>query len=207
MENNLDYQSSASGVSGFKQQSLDLIKSVKGTNQNNPNCIIKYTVDDVGAISAMIYGEGIVQSELCWNDGRDPKKQGTYLLRFAFQDSKKIIEAYAAKMNVPVDTVKANNEDFINWFEDISKDPNAFWDATHATCHGGFFETFETGKAALEYLGTGKVFELDPYNRVKKMNNLANRVLDKLDNMNALINGQSAEKTEQNPTIDDGRTR
>lgn len=203
MENNLDYQSSENGVSGFKQQSLDLIKSVEKANQNNPNCIVKYTVDGVGAVSAMVYGEGIVHSELCWNDKSMPEKQETYMLRFSFQDSKKIIEAYAAKMNIPADTVKANSEDFINWFEDISKDPNALWDVTHATWHGGFFETFETGKAALEYLGTGKVFELDPYNRTKKMNNLANRIQEKLDDMAALIKGHSSE---QNHTIDNDRT-
>ncbi len=40
----------------------------------------------------------------------------------------------------------------------------------------------------------------------EKLNNLKNRVQEKLDNMAALIKGQAAEKTEQAPTIDDGRT-
>ena len=40
----------------------------------------------------------------------------------------------------------------------------------------------------------------------EKLNNLKNRVQEKLDNMAALIKGQTAEKTEQAPTIDDGRT-
>ena len=144
----------------WKIESLNLVKDAKARNKE-PKCHVDFSVDSVGSISAMVYGEnGVASAKLCYNDDTSRSK-GAFMLEYSIPELDKMMKAYSKESGVPIEKINPNDERFIKWMKKLmKKSPDEQWDLTKASWTSGKFETYASKEDALDALLNGEALGL-----------------------------------------------
>lgn len=140
-------------IDNLRRKSLDLVEQSTPQNDEDKKCVVEIEVGTTGSISAMVYSQkGIASAELCYNDDTS-KRPGLYGLRLSFPNLKRVMLNYSAATNIPVEQIRTNDNDFIEWFKDQleQKLPGVSW-------YCGEFSTYDSKTEALKALWSGEIF-------------------------------------------------